>query len=438
MKNIVLLFLLAGTAHAALRAGAARVDITPPADAALPMSGYGSRTAGFKSIHDPIYVRAIVIDDGTTQAALVAWELIFVPDDVWADVSQRIAREAGIQPEHLVLSAVHNHGAPSIGAAGGRAGANTLAYTKTVEDAAVEAVRRARAQLQPAKFGIGTGAAYLNVNRREQSPRGMWLGYNENGPSDKTVTVLRFEDLTGKPIALLINYAVHVVVMGPGNYAVTGDLAGATSRFVEQHYSGQIRPRSDAGPRIQLRPQDRTAADGVVALWTSGAAGDQNPIAMENGDDFTLVNALGRILGEEAVRVAGSIKTSPDARIRGAQQVANCPGRRVEPGPTPRAEYKFTDQDPVPIRLGLLMIDRVALSGVSGEVFTLISQRLKKESPFSQTLMLTHTNGSSGYIPNDAAFEPVGYEVTASRLKPGCAEDAIVNGFVDMMRRVGE
>lgn len=441
MKRLVLfcyvVFLLAGAAQGALRAGAARVDITPPADAALPMSGYGSRTQGFKSIHDHIYVRAIVIDDGTTQAALVAWELIFVPDQVWAEVSQRIASEVGIRPEHLLLSAVHDHGAPSVGAAGGQAGANVVAYTKTVEDAAVEAVRRAKAQLQPARFGIGTGAAYINVNRREPGPRGWWLGRNENGPSDKTVSVLRFEDPSGKPIAFLINYAVHVVVMGPANYAITGDLAGATSRFVEQHYQGLDHPRSDGGPRLQPRPQDRGAGD-VVALWTSGAAGDQNPVSMENGDDFTLVNALGRILGEEAVRIAGSIKTAPEARIWGAQQVANCPGRRVEPGPAPRAEYKFTDTDPVPIRLGLLMIDRVALASVSGEVFTLISQRLKKESPFTQTLMVTHTNGSSGYIPNDAAFEPVSYEVTASRLKPGCAEDSIVNGLLDLMRRAGE
>src|ERR1051325_4435559 len=72
-----------------LRAGAARVDITPPANAALPMSGYAGRTQGFKGIHDPIYVRAIVVDDGSTLAAVVAWELIFVPDPVWAEVAPR-------------------------------------------------------------------------------------------------------------------------------------------------------------------------------------------------------------------------------------------------------------------------------------------------------------------------------------------------------------
>jgi hypothetical protein len=101
----------------------------------------------------------------------------------------------------------------------------------------------------------------------------------------------------------------------------------------------------------------------------------------------------------------------------------------VDPGPTPRLSYTFTDADPVHIRLSLLMLDDIVLTGVSGEVFTLIGQRLKKESPGNHTVIITHANGSSGYIPNDAAFDQISYEITASHLKPGCAEGAIVNGF---------
>jgi neutral ceramidase len=414
-----------------LRVGAARIDITPPADAALPMAGYAGRKEGFRGIHDRLYVRAIVLDDGVTQAALVAWESLFVPDGVWAETSKRIATETGIRPEHLLLSAVHDHGAPTL--APTQATPQQLAYATTVENAAVEAVRRAVAQLQPARFGIGTAKAYVNINRREFSPgRGWWLGYNDDGPSDKTVTVLRFEDLAGKPIAFWINYPVHAVIMGPENLQITGDLAGATSRFVEQHYLGNDRPRSDGGMLLRLRPEERVSGEGVVAIWTSGAAGDQNPVSTASGEDFTLVDGLGKMLGEAAVRAASNVKTTTEASIRGAQKVVTCPGRRVEPGPTPRAEYKFTDADPVNIRLGLLTINDVALAGVSGEVFTLIAQRLQRESPFTHTVMVTHTNGSSGYIPNDAAFEPVSYEVTASRLKPGCAEGAIVNGFLEL------
>jgi hypothetical protein len=423
---------LAADQPSAFRAGAARVEITPAPDAALPMSGYANRTQGFKGIHDNIYVRAIVVDDGSTQAAIVAWELIFCPDAVWAETSQRIATEVAIRPENLILAAVHDHGAPSLG--GGASSAPAIAaFTAKVEDAAVEAVRRAKAQLQPARFGVGTGTAYVNINRREFSARqGWWLGFNEDGVADKTVAVLRFEDLAGKPIALLINYPVHAVVMGPDNYQVTGDLAGATSRFVEQHYQGKDRPRGDGGPRLRLAPEERSG-DAFVALWSSGAAGDQNPVSMASGEDFTLVDALGKILGEAAVRVAGAIKTSPDVRIGGAQQVVTCPGRRVQPGPTPRAEYKFTDSDPVNIRLELLTIGQVAIAGVSGEVLTSIGQRLKRESSFPNTIMITHANGSSGYIPNDAAFDQVSYEITTSRLKPGCAEGAIVNGLLGMM-----
>jgi len=230
-----------------------------------------------------------------------------------------------------------------------------------------------------------------------------------------------------------INYGVHAVVMGPENYQVTGDLAGATSRFVEQHYLGNDRPRSDGGMRIRLKPEEKAAGEGVVAVWTSGAAGDQNPVSTTNGEDFTLVDGLGKILGEAVLRAASDVKTTADASIRGGQKVATCPGRRVEPGPTPRADYRFTDADPVKIRLTLLTINDVALAGVSGEVFTVIAQRLGRESRLKPTIMVTHTNGSSGYIPSDDAFEPVSYEVTASRLKPGCAENAIVNGFLELI-----
>jgi hypothetical protein len=276
--------------------------------------------------------------------------------------------------------------------------------------------------------------AYLNINRREPAPgRNEWaLGYNENGPSDKTVTVVRFEDLSGKPIALLINYAVHCVIMGHANYQITGDFAGATSRFVETHYLGQGK-KEDAGPRLNLRPNEKVEGDGIVALWTSGAAGDQNPVSMGGGDEFFLVDALGKMLGQQVVRVSSGIQASTTkVRLWGAQQVVNCPGRRFTRGSQP---LEVTDSDPVNIRLSLLMLDNIALTGISGEVFTLIHQHLDERSPFSHTIMLTHTNGSSGYIPDETAFADMSYEIRSSRLKPGCAESAIINGFLEMMNR---
>ena len=40
---------------------------------------------------------------------------------------------------------------------------------------------------------------------------------------------------------------------------------------------------------------------------------------------------------------------------------------------------------------------------------------------------------SSGYIPDDAAYDQISYEIVVSRVKRGCAEDAIVNGLLDMI-----
>lgn len=396
------------------RAGAAKVSITPAPDAALPMSGYAGRTEGFKAIHDDLNVRAIVVDDGANQAAFVACELIGISAALWERIAERLVRETAIPRDNILLSSVHTHAAPALGTynepAEGEAARKRAEYVQKVEDAVSAAVRGAKASLQPAKVGFGTGKANVSMNRRARNADGGWmLGNNPEGVSDKTVIVIKFETLSGEPIAIWSNYGVHGTVLGPANMQISSDLPGATSRVVEKRYGEK-----------------------VVSPWTSGAAGDQDPI-YRTGTDFRNVAALGQLLGEEVIRVADGIKTSSRGRIRGMQTVVTCPGKRTVQAPGPDREYKFEDADPVPIRLSLLVVNDIAFAGVSGEVLTNISLRLKKESPFNRTVMVTHTNGSSGYLPDDAAYDQVSYEIVTTRVKRGCAEDSIVNGFLEMM-----
>jgi neutral ceramidase len=436
LLSVLMLLPMVAADVGTLRVGAAKVDITPARDAALPMSGYAGRKEGFKGIHDHIYARAIVISDGSTEAALVTWELIGVPTRLWEELSPRIAKETGILSEYLLLAGVHDHSAPTPAGMYGDASPKAADYTRFLSDATVDAIRQAKAKLQPAKIGLGTAIAHVNMNRREFSAtRGWGLGFNPDGVSDKAVNVIRFDALSGKPIAVFINYPVHAVVMGPENYQISGDIAGATSRYVENYYRGKREeaPRSDAGFAIRLPPEQAT--DGVVALWTSSAAGDQNPVAMARGSDFTLVDALGQMLGEASVRAVSAVNSTTNGRIFAKQQVITCPGRTLDPTARARGEFKWLEADAVKIRLSLVMINDIALAGVSGEVLTMIHRRLRKESPFRDTLMVTHANGSSGYIPDDAAYEQPTYEITTSRLKPGFAETAIVNGFVEMMKQ---
>ncbi len=415
MLPLALVVLLAGGGLYAqtgtLRAGAARLDITPPKDASLPMSGYAGR-GPHQGIHDEIAVRSLVLDDGATQAAIVSCDVIGFREPVWNALAGRIEQEIGIRRENLLLAGVHNHAAPTPDLPAADQDPRRSAYLTRLLDSIVDSVRQAKANLKPARAGFGTGRASVNINRRARTVQGGWmLGANPDGVSDKTVAVMKFESSDGEPLALFVNYAVHGTVTSGRNLLISGDLPGATSRFIERQYGGP-----------------------VVALWTSGAAGDQNAI-YGPGENFNHVDALGRILGEEALRVAGRIRTSPRTRIRGAQKVVTCPGQRPEKGASAAsgARIAFEDAPPVDIRLSLLMVGHVAFAGVSGEVLTLIGERLKTESPFKATMMVTHCNGSVGYLPNDEAYNDVSYEILSSRVKPGCAESAIVNGLREMM-----
>ncbi len=395
---------------AALRAGAARVEITPAADAALATSGYGSRVDGHKKIHDPLFVRALVLNDGANTVAIFSFDMLFVTEDFRARLTERIARDNGIPADAILLAATHTHGAPSLGPVKPEFESRRNQWRTTLEDRAAEAVRQAKAALVAARVGAGIGKAFVNTNRRARQASGGWgLGVNPEGPSDKTVGVIKVETLAGEPLAILINYAVHGTVMGPRNYEITGDLPGAAERFVEQSLGGN-----------------------VVALWTSAASGDQNAI-YGPGNDFGQVAILGRILGEEVVRVAASIRTSARAPLKASQRVVSCPGRKMTTDSKPHENrIAFADSEPVNIRLSLVQIGPIALAGVSGEVLTGIGEHLKRESPFSRTFMVTHANGASGYIPDDDAYAQVSYEIWVTKVKPGCAEKSIVNSFLEM------
>ena len=59
---------------AAIRAGLAEVEITPPLGS--PMWGYGSRTEGANGVMDPLMAKVLILQTTETTAALVTWETI--------------------------------------------------------------------------------------------------------------------------------------------------------------------------------------------------------------------------------------------------------------------------------------------------------------------------------------------------------------------------
>lgn len=396
-----------------LRVGAARVNITPPEDAGFQMAGYGGRTQGFTGILDSLYYRTIVLDDGQNQAAIVVGDILLTMDFMWQHMSKRIEKETGIDRQHLLLVATHTHGGPAVFIDENVEG-KLNAYTIEVSDKIVQSVKKAQSTLQPARVGVGRGYADVNVNRVARTASGgYWLGQNPEGISDKTVHVVKFEDLRGRPIAILVNYGVHAVVGGSNNLHITADLPGATSRIVEEHFG-----------------------NGVVVPWTSGANGDQNPIyAMQdepNGGRIQPLDALGKILGEEVIRVAENIdRMNESANIRGAQKVVSVPGKEQNDY-SPTADYRYVDADPLKIRLTMLMVGQVAIGCISGQTMARVGKLFKAESPMSESLMINLCNGRSGYLPDKEAYERPGYEITVSRAKSG-AGNAVINGLIELI-----
>ncbi len=421
--------------QATFRAGAAKVDVTP-SESELPKNWYG--------VLDRLYSRAIVLDNGASRAALITVDDGGVSDATWQQVTQRVEKELGIPAANVLLTATHTHSA-------------LRQKTPGYADRVFESVKIAQQTLSPARMGYGTGVSYINVNRNIIDPktRRWWEGANYDGVSDKTVAVIKFENLNGQPIAIYYNYAVHPVLVGQLDM-ISADIPGASSRYIEDSLDNK-----------------------AVALWSSGASGDQNPIYYQQTYDLReirikdyakrgidisnamppggeglnridptvvrlmnqqkqMVLSMGQFLGEEVLRVMRETEhMESSVQIAGSQKTVQCPGR--ERTNTGRAGYSGTykDADPVQIRLGLLRVGDVAIGAVNAEVFNLVAQRLKRESPLKATMMATLTNGmaQSGYIPDDAAFGMSTFEVLSSRLQPGCAESAIVDGIVDLIEK---
>jgi hypothetical protein len=364
-----------------------------------------------------------------------------IPDQLWKTVTEQV-QKLGIPATNVLITATHTHSAPM---------QQGPSYAQKI----VESVKLAKERAAPARVGYGTGVSYINVNRNilDSKTKKWWEGPNYDGVSDKTVAVIKFENLNGEPIAVYYNYAMHAVTVGQLDQ-VSADAPGTASKYIEESLDNK-----------------------AIALWSSGAAGDQNPIYFQQtfdlrdirikdyakrGEDISnamppggqglnksdptvirlmnqqkqMIQSMGQFLGEEVLHVMREMdRTESNAKVYGAQKTVTCPGRERTDSGRAGNPGSYKDGNPVDIRLSLLKVGDISIGGVNAEVFNLIAQRLKKESPYARTMMATLTNGSarSGYIPNDTAYGMYTFEVLSSRLKPGCAETSIVNGILDLM-----
>jgi neutral ceramidase len=412
-----------------LYAGTAKILITPGTP--IPMSGYGGRTAPFKGVHDDLFARVIAFSDGVNRAALISAELIGFSNSFWEEITQRITKETGIKKEYILLSAVHNHNGPVLKVYNDEDSSALInAYVDELMDKIVTATKKAIENMVPVNIGVGKGECKMNINRRAPDGKGgIALGQNPYAPCDHEVGVICVNDKSGNPLAIIMNWPCHGVVLGPNNYLITSDWPGAASRYIEEGSGGK-----------------------VIAPVIIGASGDINPIYgphidFEKNNSYAFgKDAIGEDLAKESLRVAKDIQTSSFGKINALQRVISLPAKEKDAGKYLRPESK--EDDSLRIRLSAVKIGNIVLTGVSGEVFNQISVKMRSRSPYSFTFMITHCNGSSGYLVTEDAYPKAGvsgsenkyvptggYEVNSTNDKTG-AEKAIIENLLEMINEL--
>lgn len=413
----IALLALAGAARAVpvsggLLAGTGKASIDP-APALFPLDNHNG-DAPILAIHDSLYARALVLDSGGSRTILVVADVIVLPDDVYDRLVTRIAAQYGVARDHVWLTATHCHTVPW---------SMDKGYEQTVTDGTMAAIEQAAGREEPVTVGRGDGQAYININRDEQVGSEFTLGQDPRGPSDKTVRVVGFFRNDGSPLAILANYAVHAVSLhssktSPGGDGgmISADIPGVADSYVDAHYG----------------------AGRTMTLWTSGAAGDQNPILMSYYSEpdsagkmsrsdmkaagFMVTQRLGESLGREIIRVTdGLTPQAVTTPVRAAQLSISCPSK-ADPAAS------------LPVRLSYLGIGSIDLLGISGEVVTGTDRHLRVTAGRRSPVLLSLTNGYDGYLPDDASYRRgQTFEVGKTSFAAGCTEDKIVAGAMKLL-----
>lgn len=391
------------TALAAFRAAATQVDITPAEPQWL--LGYGARQS--TGVNDRLYHRIAVLDDGKVTIFLISTDIAVLSPAYVDTVKEHIRKELGIEPERIWWTVTHTHSAPDVGPPGlpaifmperykqASSGQSNVAYTEFQEKKLIEGLKQVRAQLQPARIGLGVGFSTANINRRALDLDGkVRLGMNPDRPADRQIGLIRLEKLDGGIIALIANYAIHGTVLGSANLSISGDAPGVVAQYV--------------GEKI-----------GAPMLFINGAEGDMAPIYSGYPDppkghlgEFRLL--LGNRILEANDRI---VEKATDVSLTETQVVVETPLRRELTWPSDLKQYSRVVGGGTLVRIPVwfLQINHEAVVwGAPLELFCQIAMDVRAKSRFPFTFYFGLLNGTLDYLPTAEAVREQGYEPSVS------------------------
>ncbi|WP_084427520.1 neutral/alkaline non-lysosomal ceramidase N-terminal domain-containing protein [Roseimaritima ulvae] len=420
------------------RAGAATSNITPPLGEMI-VGNWQPIPA--TNVHDELHARCLVLDDGDTQLAIVLCDNVGIPREVFDLAKQQIQDATDIPKSHLLLAATHTHSATTARGKSKMIQDEALtAYQTFLAQRISDGVRRALAQLEPAKIGWGSAQEPSEVfNRRwfvddpallsnpfggvdrvrMNPPRGHKSLNRPAGPTDPEISFLSVQSTEGRPIALLANYSLHYVGgVRPGD--VSADYFGYFARFIEQKLNA----------RDQFPP--------FVGILSNGTSGDVNNINFTDAKP----HRYGRYekMAEVAEKVASRVYEAHqqiefhdwvdlDAAATDLELKTRKPTEEM------RAHFAALDEessdtkrqgreaiyakrvanldkapDTVDVPLQVLKIGDLGIAAIPFETFTETGLEIKAKGPLGKTFTIELANGSYGYLPTPEQHRLGGYE----------------------------
>jgi neutral ceramidase len=392
---ILSLLFLAPLSAEGLKAGATRVDITPPIG--LHLMGFADRTAPATGVLDPLHARILVLETPEERLAIVTLDVCRAFGPWWINALRaQVKISSGIT--HVLVVASHTHSAPEIAD-----DENTSSSWERETLAKVsKAILAAHQQAVEAQLGIGYGAADVGYNRRKIRANGtvemIWENPDKKpmGPVDARVAILRIDDKQGRPIAILINHALHPVVFGVRGLSYSADFVGPLTATVESSFGGA-----------------------AVCLFVQGACGDINPYHADVPPDQDPVGKrdwTAGVIAKEALRVAKAIHTSVPEHplLQVTEDTLIFHGRW-----TAAAKTDFR------LPVSAVLIDRqIALVSMPGEPFVEFQTRWRERCPVTDCLFAGYTNGYFGYFPTIRAAAEGGYGASDDEtwIEPGAPD----------------